>query len=333
MQSGSRSRNSQQGLNYADFIEKKINQKTPNLKGSRGLKSHKSSKNHQSSCNKENSKPPRIPRKLTKDPEAEKVEKVAEYYAELATFKREIPKIENEVFPIKLNHCSSSVCTELETMDKSHSNLPKDRKKRITSLKIENQLFPDPKEEFKSFLMCSHKNCDPGCDSKRPKSQKKDLRKDISRTSVSPPGRSASRRSELNKSHKKCKAEKFPFRPLLTKKSIQMASKLGDPNNRLMSSKSVKKSRMEDAVKKKLLEACTFTPKINRKSRFIDERLNDEEEELPTRHEKLYNLRLENKKLEIQKRLEEENRRANIEEINCTFFPARFNTYKGYIVK
>lgn len=81
------------------------------------------------------------------------------------------------------------------------------------------------------------------------------------------------------------------FRPLLTKKSLQIASKLGDPAERLLADASVKKRRIEESVRHKMSFDCTFTPKINRKSRYLDERkmiIKDSTGLSVSRHDKLY---------------------------------------------
>jgi len=81
------------------------------------------------------------------------------------------------------------------------------------------------------------------------------------------------------------------FRPMLTKKSMEIASKLGDPVDRLVHGVTARKKHIEDVVKLKINNDCTFTPKINRKSRFIDEKsmiLNENSGLQVSRHDKLY---------------------------------------------
>lgn len=84
-----------------------------------------------------------------------------------------------------------------------------------------------------------------------------------------------------------------------------MANKLGDPEDRLLR-KQDKKRSIEDMVRAKLSDVCTFTPKINRKSRYIDEKNSVLTENLAhssvSRHEKLYNLMMRNKQYEMLKR-------------------------------
>lgn len=81
------------------------------------------------------------------------------------------------------------------------------------------------------------------------------------------------------------------FRPLLTKKSLQIASKMGDPADRLLANVSVKKRKIEESVRHKMSFDCTFTPKINKKSRYLDERkmiIKDSTGLSVSRHDKLY---------------------------------------------
>ena len=81
------------------------------------------------------------------------------------------------------------------------------------------------------------------------------------------------------------------FRPLLTKKSLEIASKMGDPVDRLVNCVGEKKKQSEDVWNLKMSADCTFTPKINRKSRYLDERnmiLKDRTGLSVSRHDKLY---------------------------------------------
>lgn len=78
------------------------------------------------------------------------------------------------------------------------------------------------------------------------------------------------------------------------------------------------------------LKECTFTPKINRKSRYLDE-TNEEDGYYDNgpRHELLYNKRLEYKqhKKEIKEILEDEREEEYLE---CTFQPEKFARYQGF---
>lgn len=123
---------------------------------------------------------------------------------------------------------------------------------------------------------------------------------------------------------------------MLSKKSLQIAAKLGDPEERLYRKKQ-KKRNIEDMVKAKLSNACTFTPKINRKSRYLDEKNALLKENIThskvSRHEKLYNLMMKSKQTEMLKRKEKEALEEVIETQECTFQPAKLNNYKGYTMK
>lgn len=83
----------------------------------------------------------------------------------------------------------------------------------------------------------------------------------------------------------------YNFRPMLAKKSLEIASKMGDPGERLVNNMQNRRKNIEDMVKSRLQNDCSFTPKINRKSRFIDEKnmlINDLNGFAVSRHQKLY---------------------------------------------
>ena len=128
------------------------------------------------------------------------------------------------------------------------------------------------------------------------------------------------------------------FRPLLTKKSLEIASKLGDPVDRLVRFAGAKKRQIEDDARTKMFSDCTFTPKINRKSRYLDEKnmiLRDNTGLSVSRHDKLYlkvlsaDKKLDGKKHLIDRKKEEEEEKLLQEKLECTFRPKKLNNYNG----
>ena len=138
--------------------------------------------------------------------------------------------------------------------------------------------------------------------------------------------------TSINSSSKKHKHSFYDgdatFRPLLCKKSLAIAANFGDPRERLVSKRNDHKSMNDYELKE-----CTFTPKINRKSRYLDDKIEEDIcDNNQTRHEQLYNKMLEYKqhKKEIKEILDEEREEAYLE---CTFQPERFSKYQGFTMK
>jgi hypothetical protein len=74
----------------------------------------------------------------------------------------------------------------------------------------------------------------------------------------------------MNPKHKKKPAElktECTFQPMLSKKSLNLASKLGNTKERLYTKKSINYSRTPE---KYVNKENTFTPKIGAKSKYID---------------------------------------------------------------
>lgn len=77
-------------------------------------------------------------------------------------------------------------------------------------------------------------------------------------------------------------------------------------------------------VKRKMEKICTFTPKINRKSRYLDEKSSFMKGERcssrsQSRHEQLYALMMKNKFQENKKRIEKKTILEEREIEECTF--------------
>lgn len=88
----------------------------------------------------------------------------------------------------------------------------------------------------------------------------------------------------LNPKHKKKPSElksECTFQPMLSKKSLNLANKLGDVKDRLYNKKSINYSRNQEKYANK---ENTFTPKISAKSKYIDEKKGGH---ALTRHERL----------------------------------------------
>ena len=122
--------------------------------------------------------------------------------------------------------------------------------------------------------------------------------------------RKASRNQSRSRSVKKIvktETEELVFKPLLSKKSMQIASKLGHPNERLLGYTNQTRLDEMEAEYQRLLELRKqATPKINKKSDYIDKRKGDGEE---GRFEALYKYSekyRDNKEQLRMKKIEEE---------------------------
>lgn len=181
--------------------------------------------------------------------------------------------------------------------------------KRLRREKRERPEFETVMSEFTEFMQISKKtSVDPS--------------KELNRSATP---------SKISKTPKKrVEQDQFLFRPMLTKKSLVIASRLEEPSKRLISKKVKSKRKIEDIVKDKMERMCTFTPKINRKSRYIDEKSNIfANHEKPARHDKLYSLMMKSKMSEMIKREEKEVIEDMLEVQECTFKPAKIANYEG----
>ena len=119
-------------------------------------------------------------------------------------------------------------------------------------------------------------------------------------------------------------ADNCKFQPKLSRKSIEIASRLESSHDRLTCYTPKQKKNIPKSIDKALKE-CTFTPKINKNSETIDKKIN------PNSYERTEQLFTEAHKIQLLKekerilKLEQE---CNEQIDACTFYPTKYNEYQ-----
>ena len=114
---------------------------------------------------------------------------------------------------------------------------------------------------------------------------------------------------------KKVEVEEHSFRPMLSKNSMMIAENL--PNNRERLYQCKKNNSSGKKHQQEITEDCTFQPKINNMSKYIDRKVNDDDK---SRCEQLHQMKdYYNARKDL--RLEQKKYNEEIEMQNCTFKP------------
>ena len=119
----------------------------------------------------------------------------------------------------------------------------------------------------------------------------------------------------------------YSFYPKISKKSLEIANKMGDPFVRLTSSPIHNPHKKEDfkSSDDRQVEACTFVPKINDNSAYLDSKNNHYKK---NRSEILYNKAQEQNFIKEKERILQKELDISEEMQQCTFQPVKANNYQ-----
>jgi hypothetical protein len=123
--------------------------------------------------------------------------------------------------------------------------------------------------------------------------------------------------------HKKTEIEAHSFQPMLSKQSLLIAESLPDAKDRLYSSNNINVTKNFESIMASDAEIaqCTFTPKINQMSKYIDKQINDDQSDRCDQLHHMVDYYGARKELLVQrKKMEEE-----IELKNLSFKPHKTN--------
>jgi hypothetical protein len=221
------------------------------------------------------------------------------------------PKASDDNRQLYKSESQDSCCTSMVDTDPSGSLHNKDTENAEEFLRQKLMGF----KEKKNFVQFNRKNITPR------KKSVSDIDSNSNFESTKP--KKSPLKWEARIHHKKTEIEPHSFQPMLSKQSLLIAETLPDAKDRLYSSNNANVTKNFESIMASDAEKaqCTFTPKINQMSKYIDKKINEDRSD---RCDQLYDMvdyYGARKELLVQrKKMEEE-----IELKNLSFKPHKTN--------